>query len=382
MTQTLTTRELQTFTETLHGAALEVQDGRIVEIYPIAEGQDGFAGGSRFDVLTPAFFDVHVHGALGHDFMHAGLDGMTEVSRFLARRGVGHYLPTTVTSSLDATLHALDRLAAFVGRPTPADAATPLGLHLEGPFLCPAKRGVHPPEFLLAPSIETFARFQEAAQGHIRLLTMAPEMPGALELISYAVQQGVRVSMGHSNATAAQTEAAIRAGASSATHTFNAMHVLDHREPGIAGVVLDSPAVFAEAIVDGVHIHPAMVRLWFRMKGEAHAILVTDGMSATGMPEGTYQLGDLVVEVHDGVCRSGGALAGSVLTMETAVKNLRQITGASLATAVRLASRNPAAMLGLEKQVDVAAGAPANFNVYEAAGTRRATILNGELLEA
>ena len=301
---------------------------------------------------------------------------------FLSSRGVAHYLATTVTSAVDTTLASLDRLATYMRRQQQAEAAAMVGLHLEGPFLCPAKRGVHPLDRLLAPSVEVFSRFQEAAEGNIRLITIAPEMPGALELIEHVTAHGVRVSMGHSNATAAETEAGIHAGAKSATHTFNAMRAIDHREPGIAGTVLDTRELFAELIVDGIHVHPAMVRLWLKAKGEERGILVTDGMAATGMPDGTYRLGDLVVEVKNGVCLSGGVLAGSVLTMDRAVSNLREITGASLATATRLASRNPAAMLGLEALYEVAPGMPATFNIYNNEGHRKGMYLSGTRIEA
>ncbi|MGI4829497.1 MAG: N-acetylglucosamine-6-phosphate deacetylase [Janthinobacterium lividum] len=373
MPQTITAHTLHTADGSLDYPVITVEDGRILEV------TSGPPCASE-DVLTPTFLDIHVHGALGHDFMLASLPEMQAVGRFLAARGVGHYLPTTVTSDVEVTLRALATLATFLGQATPDDAARPLGLHLEGPFLCPAKRGVHPLDHLLPPSIENFDRFQQAAQGTIRLLTLAPEMPGALDLIAYAVAQGVRVSLGHSNATAAETEAAIRAGASSATHIFNAMRTLDHREPGLVGAVLDSDQLFAECIVDGVHVHPAMVRLWFKMKGERRAILVTDGMSATGMPDGTYRLGDLVVEMHNGICLSDGVLAGSVLTLDKAVSNFCHFTGASLATGTRLASRNPAEMLGLAEKLAFAPGSPANFNVYDRSGERRGCILNGRRL--
>ena len=177
-----------------------------------------------------------------------------------------------------------------------------MGIHLEGPFLSHAKRGVHPPAELQPPTVELFERLQQAARGHIRLLTIAPEIPGALDLIAHATHSGTRVSLGHSDATAAQTRAAIAAGAASATHTFNAMRRLDHREPGIAGVVLDAESLYAELICDGIHVAPEFVRLWLRAKGEERAILVTDGISATGMPDANYLLGELEVTVKNGRC--------------------------------------------------------------------------------
>jgi N-acetylglucosamine-6-phosphate deacetylase len=240
---------------------------------------------------------------------------------------------------------------------------------------------VHPEASIREPSVELFDRFQQAARGHIRLMTLAPELPHALELIEHAKATGVRVSMGHSNGTSVETLAAIAAGATSSTHLFNAMRTLDHREPGVVGAILDREDVYAEAICDGVHVHPTMVRLWLKMKGEERAILVTDGMSATGMPDGTYTLGDFEVEVKDGVCLSGDTLAGSVLTMDQAVANVQRFTGASLGTAVRLASRNPARMMGMAYLTEMAPGSPANFNVFDGAGDHTGSIFRGRLIE-
>jgi N-acetylglucosamine-6-phosphate deacetylase len=195
------------------------------------------------------------------------------------------------------------------------------------------------------------------------------------------------VSLGHSDATAEQTRAAIAAGACSATHTFNAMRRLDHREPGIAGVALDARNLYAELICDGIHVAPEFVRLWLRAKGDERAILVTDGISATGGPDGNYMLGELEVTVADGRClltsdlaRGVETLAGSVLTMDRAVANLRRYTGASLATAVRLACRNPARMLGLDAMGKIAIGRPANLNVFSADGNLQQTILHGRVV--
>ena len=243
-------------------------------------------------LLAPALFDIHVHGAAGHDVMEGTADGVAHVSTLLAKHGVGAWLPTLVTAATDRTLRALDGLATLIEKQT-LPGAVPLGLHMEGPFLSYAKRGVHPPEYLQAPSIELFDRFWQAARGNIRLITIAPELPGALELIQRASSLGVRVSLGHSDATAAETRAGIAAGGVSATHTYNAMRGLEHREPGMLGVVLDDENLFAEIIADGRHVDPAAVRIFWRCKGAARAILITDGLSATGMPEGHYTLGEL-----------------------------------------------------------------------------------------
>jgi N-acetylglucosamine-6-phosphate deacetylase len=359
--------------------------------YPAIEiAPDGLIDGISSDptirseaILTPTFLDIHIHGAAGFDVMTAPPAGLSRIQHFLARKGASHYLPTTVTASIDDTLRALAALADAIEAPTPGDEATPIGIHLEGPFLSHAKRGVHPTHLLQPPSIPLFDRFHQAARGHVRLLTIAPENPGAIDLIRHAVAQGVRVSLGHTNATAAQAEAAIAVGAASATHTFNAMRPLDHREPGVLGVVLDTPSLFAELICDGVHVAPALVRLWLRLKGE-RAILVTDAISATGMPDGPCTLAGLPVTVANGkafLTDSPSTLAGSVLTLDRAVANLQAFTGCALEEAVRCASSHPAQMLGLADTIaSLRVGQPANFNQYSPDGHLEATWLRGERL--
>jgi len=341
--------------------------------------------------LTPAFFDIHVHGAAGHDAMEATPEALGSIGRFLATKGVAYFLATTVTAPIDRTLRAMEGIATAIDAAKKDDetlAAQPVGIHLEGPFLSHAKRGVHPSADLQPPSIGLFDRLQQAARGHILLLTIAPELPGALDLIAHAAQSGTRISLGHSDATAEETRAAIHAGATSATHTFNAMRRLDHREPGIAGAVLDSENLCAELICDGIHVAPEFVRLWLRAKGEQRAILVTDGISATGMPDANYMLGELEVTVKNGRCmlasdlaRGVETLAGSVLTMDRAVANLRRFTDAPLATAIHLASRNPAQMLGLDHLTEVAPGRPTNFNLYSANGDLLQTVLRGRTVD-
>jgi N-acetylglucosamine-6-phosphate deacetylase len=380
-TKLLTARRLITAGTVIeHPRILIDPDGTIVSI----ESGDSSAEDTT---LTAAFFDIHVHGAAGHDAMQATAQAFAGIGEFLATKGVANYLATTVTAPIDLTLNALEGIANAIeaaARSGNAPTARPVGIHLEGPFISHAKRGVHPPADIQPPSIPLFERMQQAARGHVRLLTIAPETPDALALIQYATNSGTHVSLGHSDANAAQTRAAIAAGAHSATHTFNAMRRLDHREPGIAGVVLDSDSLYAELICDGIHVAPEFIRLWLRAKGDERAILVTDGISATGMPDGNYMLGELEVSVADGRCLSTRdlasgveTLAGSVLTMDRAVANLQHFTGASLGTAVHLASRNPTRMLGLEPLGEIAVGQPANFNVFSAGGILQQTLLYG-----
>lgn len=338
--------------------------------------------------LAPGFLDIHVHGAGGRDVMEGSLAAVHTTAAMLARFGTTRFLATTVTAPVDHTLRALETLANSIEGETPAGAARPIGIHLEGPFISHAKRGVHPAAEIQQPSIDLFDRFQHAARGHIRLMTIAPEQRGAPELIAHAAAQGVRISMGHSNATATQTREGLESARAvnatqpvSATHTFNAMRSLDHREPGILGITLDDADLFAELICDGIHTTAEAVRLWFRCKGEGRGILVTDGMAATGMPDGEYKLGELDVIVRDGVCTSGGVLAGSVLTMQQAVTNLQRFTGSSLQTAVTLATRNPAGLLGLSTtNAEFASGSEASFTIYDRQSRFRGTVVRGEYL--
>jgi N-acetylglucosamine-6-phosphate deacetylase len=328
--------------------------------------------------LGPSFFDVHIHGAAGHDVMEATSEALDTMGTFLASRGTSAYLATTVTASLDATLRALDGLANQIAKLPEPGRARPLGIHLEGPFLSHQKRGVQPPEHLLAPSIATFDRLIDAAHGHVRLMTIAPELPGAIELTAHATSRGIRVSVGHSNATASETRAAIAAGAVSATHTFNAMRPLDHREPGILGTVLTDDDLYAELICDGVHTDPEIVRLWWKAKGPERAILVTDAMAAAGMPEGEYQLGGFPVHVESGRATARGVLAGSVLTLDRALANFIQFTGANIEQALPLLSSNPAAMTGLAHRAgSLAPGKSANFVAVDATGKLVSTIIGG-----
>ena len=231
-----------------------------------------------------------------------------------------------------------------------------------------------------APDLALFDRFFEAAEGHIRLMTLAPELPGAVELAAHATAKGVRISLGHSNATAAETRAAIAAGAASATHTFNAMRALDHREPGILGIVLATDSLYAELVCDGVHTTPEMVKIWNRCKGPERGILITDAMSATGMPDGEYQLGGFAVQVANGRAMARGVLAGSVLTLDRALTNFLEFTGSTLEHGLRLLTANPAAMTGFgDRAGSLAAGHHANLVAVDSAGKLEASFLNGRL---
>ena len=386
MRTVLTAQRLWDGTGLLDGPVVVIEDGWIASISTRAAAElptDARVLDYPGAPLAPAFFDVHIHGAMGHDVMEDTPEALGAMGSFLAAHGTGSFLATTVTAPLDATLRSLSGLAKLLAQPPAqtgiAGRAQPIGIHLEGPFLSHAKRGVQPAEHLLAPNTATFDRLFEAAEGRIRLMTLAPELPGAIELTAHATARGVRVSLGHSNATAAETRAAIAAGAVSATHTFNAMRPLDHREPGILGTALTNDDLFAEVICDGIHVAPEMVKLWWRAKGPERAILVTDALSAVGMPDGVYHLGDFAVQVANGRATANGVLAGSVLTLDRALTNFMEFTGAPLEQALRLLTVNPASMTGLGDLVgSVALGRPASLVALDGAGNLVGSVVNGE----
>jgi N-acetylglucosamine-6-phosphate deacetylase len=371
---------------------IRIEDGLIVSIDRAEQGDQHLQSADVFHLpsatLAPAFFDVHIHGAAGHDVMEATPEALGAMGRFLASHGTASYLATTVTAALDTTLHAVSGLAKLIQRPgfiagNDAPTARPIGIHLEGPFLSGKRCGVQPKEHLLEPSVSIFDRLYEAAEGQIRLMTLAPELPGAIELVRHAVARGVRVSLGHSDANAAETLAAVAAGATSATHVFNAMRPLSHREPGILGVTLTTDALYTELICDGIHTAPEIVRLWYRAKGPERTILVTDAISATGMSDGEYTLGGFQVNLANGRTMARGVLAGSVLTLDRALTNLLEFTGASLCDALRLLTTNPAAMTGLESSAgSVDVGKPANLVAVDGQGKLLLSIVNGKLATA
>ena len=367
-------------TRLLDNPMIVVEDGRIAAMgmqaaseLPPGANIRNFPGG----MLAPAFFDVHIHGAAGHDVMEGTPEALSCVGKFLAAHGTGAFLATTVSAPVDVTLKSLEGLARIIAQAPIEGEAKPIGIHLEGPFLSHGKRGAHPPDRLLAPDMSLFDRMFDAAEGNVRLMTLAPELPGAAELVKHAAARGVRVSVGHSDADAAETRRAIAAGATSATHTYNAMRVLDHKNPGILETVLTTDELFAELICDGIHNMPELVRLWWRAKGPEKGILVTDAMSATGMPEGVYQLGNFPVKVANGRAMIGDALAGSVLTLDKALCNFVEFTGATAEEGLRLMTVNPAAMTGFTDRGSLTVGGAADFVVVDAKGSLLGSVVGG-----
>jgi N-acetylglucosamine-6-phosphate deacetylase len=311
--------------------------------------------------LVPGFIDIHIHGGAGHDVMEGEESALARVERHLARTGVTSYFPTTVTAPMDITLASLEKLGRAVQRAAERGGearAQPMGIHLEGPFISHSKCGVHPLEHIQPPSLELFERLWQAAQGTVRVMTLAPEATGAIELTAKASRLGVCVSMGHSDSTLEPVQAAISAGARHATHTFNAMRPLDHRQPGIVGEVLSHSQVTADIIADGIHVHPDVVRLFLNAKGAERAVLISDAISATGMGDGRYRLGSFEVQVEGERCLLDGKLAGSVLTLDRALQNAMRFSGWDLLQAIRLVTLNPAQVSGLTTRVEAGKAVP------------------------
>lgn len=380
-----TAKKLITPTETVEYPQMLVSDGKIVEVVA-GKARALPAGVTPFDfgetMMAPGYIDLHIHGSAGFDVMDDSADALPTIERLLGRHGVTGYYPTTVTASLDKTYRSLERLADAIEERDSAgkskDTRTrPLGIHLEGPFISHARKGVHPAANLLPPKVETFERFWQAARGHIRMMTIAPELDGAEELIADATRRGVCVSLGHSDADLDASKSGITAGARHATHTFNGMRPLDHRDPGILGVVLTDNRLSADIIADGVHVNSAVVKLFANAKGAEQTVLITDATAATGMPDGRYHLGSLEVEVKGGRCLADGKLAGSVLTMDAAVRNLSCFAGWSISQAAATASRNPARTAGLTNKGVLAVGADADFIVLNSAGEVLRTFIGG-----
>ena len=329
--------------------------------------------------LAPGFVDVHVHGWGGHDAM-GGRDALDGMARRLLRRGVTSFLPTAVTAPLPTLVEFAERVRAW--RPdAPADGAEPLGFNLEGPFLAPDRRGAHDPTLLRVPADVPRATLEPLLDG-LRLVTVAPELPGAIELIGWLHDRGVAVSIGHSAATLEEAQAGYAAGATSTTHLFNAMSGVDHRAPGVAVAALLEDRAYVELIADGIHVHPALWSLIARSKPDDRLLLVSDAIALAGTGDGRGRIGGLEVEVRDGRVTLAGTttLAGSVLALDVAVRNL-VAAGFALPAAVAAASRNPLALLGITDRGRLAVGQRADLVELDAALRVRRVMRGGTWFE-
>lgn len=295
--------------------------------------------------VVPGFIDIHMHGLMGHDSMGPDL---AYVIRDLPAFGVTAFLGTTLTLPRDETLAHLEAMAAVLDAPPPG--AHCLGIHLEGPFLSPSRPGMATSDWFEPLNWESFQTFQRAAKGHIRMVTFAPEADGAMACIPRLIEAGVVPVIGHSNATFEQVAEAVRLGLANATHTFNAMSPLHHREPGVVGAVMYFNEIVAELIADGVHVHPAVMAILLRVKGLERVALVSDAAPLAGLPDGEYEWEHKPVFVRDGSCHlADGTIAGAHALLDTGVRNLVNLVGLPLEQALVPATRVPASVLGLRK---------------------------------
>jgi N-acetylglucosamine-6-phosphate deacetylase len=326
---------------------VEVSGGRITGV--------GLAAPTGAGIAVPGFVDLQVNGFGGVDFLDADAEGYRRAGVALLETGVTAYLPTLITSPEDQLLAAMREVPVDDGgRPRV------LGVHLEGPFLSPSRLGTHVASSRRDPDPALLDRL--LAGGPVRLMTLAPELPGADELIATLIERGVRVSLGHSDATAAQANDAFERGVRTVTHLFNAMRPFRHRDPGIVGAALARDDVLVQIILDGIHLAPETAQVVWRAAA-GRVALVTDAITAAGLSDGSFSFGDLDVRVLDGTVRGpDGVLAGSVLTMIEAVRNLHAL-GASLEQAVAAATSVPAAVLGLEDAGRLGVGRPADVIV-------------------
>lgn len=341
--------KIVTPTEEISEGYLLVKDDKIEKVGPGFKTK-GFKSSEIIDArgstVIPGLIDLHLHGGGGHDIMEQTGEALSNVALAHARQGTTSFLATLITAPVEKITETLSWLTKR--EPIPGEANM-IGVHIEGPYLNPLQKGAHTEDLLRVPDVDEVDRIIEAGEGLIRLFTIAPELPGALEVIRYLRQKGIIASVGHSDATFKETQEAITAGISHASHLFNGMRGMHQREPGVVGAIINNKEVTAEIIADGIHVHPEMLRFLTTVKDKNKIILVSDAISAFNMQDGVYRLGDQKVKVVKGVARlEDGTLAGSTLCLMKAVENMVKLVGLSFPVALAMATINPARELGID----------------------------------
>ena len=328
-------------------------------------------------LVVPGFVDIHVHGGGGGSFTTGSAEDGAAVASFHRRHGTTTLLASLVTAPLADLLRQISALAELV------DDEIVAGLHLEGPFLSSARCGAHPPQLLRAPTRAALEQLLCRRPGAVRMATLAPELDGGIDAVAQLAAAGVVPAIGHTDAAYDVAHAAVDAGARVATHLFNAMRPIHHREPGVAVALMERPEVVCELINDGVHLHPSLVRWVLRTVGEARAALVSDAIAAAGADDGLYTLGRSTVRVRDGRAElvDGSSLAGSTLTMDVAFRRVVRCQGLPVGAAARAAATTPAAVLGLDDVGSIAPGRLANLVVLEEDLTVRAVLYRGSWVD-
>ena len=366
------------FLDKIEKGSLLIENGIIKEINP-SETNDSNSIDCNGLYVSPGFVDVHIHGAGGHDTMDGTFEAINEISKTICKYGTTSFTPTTMTMSANDILKSMTSIKKAKLEGT--DGAIVLGAHLEGPFISPSAIGAQNPNFLIAPSFENFKSMTGDAMDSVVSITMAPEVAGAKELASQLTDMGIRCSIGHTKATYEEAIEGIKCGFCHSTHLFNAMTGFTHREPGVVGATFDSD-ITTETISDGIHISYPSLRIAYKQKGTDKTLLVTDAMCACGMPDGTYALGGQPVTVKNGAARlENGALAGSVLTLNKAVKNILDNSEYQLYEIIKMASYNGAKFCKVDdKKGQIKENFDADLVIFDENIDVKMTIVGGKIV--
>ncbi|WP_408892297.1 N-acetylglucosamine-6-phosphate deacetylase [Paenibacillus taichungensis] len=357
-----------------------ISEGKIMRVdtgdLPTLEGEYEQIDG-RGHLLVPGMIDVHIHGANGFDMMDGTEESIQEVSRQCALTGCTSFLATSVSSTMEDLLKMIRSVKRVIGQEVGAKIA---GIHLEGPYLNPKRKGMQNEKYLRHPNIEEMKIIFQEAGSLIKMVTIAPELPGGMDLISFLKEQGVVIAIAHSDATYEEAKQAFASGASHVTHCFNGMRPIHHRDPGLIVAAFEEKHVSLQAIVDNVHLHPAIIRLMHNLKGPEGMVLITDALQAMGMGDGNYLFGGHHVTVSGGIARlEDDTLASSTVTMNEALRYTVE-TGIPLIDAVQMASTTPANILGFQQKGEISAGFDADLVLLDDEFKVLWTMVDGQIL--
>ena len=366
------------FHDKIEAGSILIENGKIKAINPTTRDDNDIID-AEGSYVSPGFIDVHIHGASGYDTMDGTYDALNHISKSISEHGTTSFLPTTMTCSIDDIKKSIEAIAK--AKEIGTEGANVLGAHLEGPFINPEMIGAQNPKYVQVPSIETFKSMVGEHIDAITSITLAPEVEGAKELISYLNENNITVSMGHTKATYNEAIESVKCGVCHSTHLFNAMTGLHHREAGVVGAIFDSE-ITTETISDGIHISYPSLRIAYKQKGTDKVLLVTDAMMACSMPDGMYSLGGQDVIVKEGAARlSNGALAGSVLTLDAAVRNVVKNSNYPLYEVVKMATLNPAKLCKVEnKKGSIKEGFDADLLIFDEDINIKKVIINGKVI--
>lgn len=356
-----------------------VDDKEILKIFSVSESIDKLDFDQAYDIkgklIVPGMIDVHIHGAISHDMMDGTIESIQAVSRKCLQTGCTGFLVTSVTASTEMLERIIDTTKKVIGH---EQGAKILGIHLEGPYLNIEKKGMQSPKYIRTPDLKEMKKLVERADGLIKMVTIAPELPGALEVIDYLISQNIIVAAGHTNVTYEEGMMAFEHGVSHITHCCNAMPTIHHRNPGITVAALEKEGISIQAIVDDIHLHPGMVRLMHKLKKSEQIVLITDALQAMGTGDGIYHFGGREVTVQDGVARlSDGTLASSTVTMNRSLE-IAQKMGLRLSDAIIMSSETPARILRIENRGKIAEGYTADFSILNNQYEVESVYIDGE----